>query len=247
MHYFFIDPADLRKNPVTLTGSEVRHMKNVLRLKRGSRVCVVDGQGFEYEAVITRFLADAAELKIERKRLSTKESPVRICVAQALLKEKKMDRLLRHLCELGIALWLPFVSERSVPTPAAKRWAARRERWQKIVKESLKQCKRATLPEISATRTLADVLGYGKSCDFQIVFYENESATLNSLITPLPQPRSQSILLVLGPEGGFTEGEIETARAAGCLVAGLGPRILRAETATIAACTLAQSLFGDMA
>ncbi len=246
MRYFFIEPAALQKDPVAIKGSEVRHMKNVLRLKPGSRICAVDGEGFEYEAVIARFLADAVEIKIDRRRPGTKESPVRICVAQALLKEKKMDRLLRHLCELGIAQWIPFVSERSVPIPGAKRLSARRERWQKIVRESLKQCQRAKLPEITATQTLADVLDYGKNCDLKIVFYENESATLNSLITPPPLPRPRNIHLVLGPEGGFADGEIDNARATGYLIAGLGPRILRAETATIAACTLVQSLFGDM-
>jgi 16S rRNA (uracil1498-N3)-methyltransferase len=246
MRYFYIDPAALQKEPVTLTGSEARHIKNVLRLKPGSRVCLVDGEGFEYDAIIQRFLADRVEFEITHKQQGKKESPVRISVAQALLKEKKMDRLLRHLCELGIDRWIPFICERSIPTPGAKRLFSRLKRWQKIVQESVKQCQRAKVPQIDETRKFKDVLDVGRSCDLTLVFYENEDATLNSLITPALQTSAQNILLILGPEGGFADGEIEMARAAGCRVAGLGPRILRAETATIAACTLAQFLFGDM-
>jgi 16S rRNA (uracil1498-N3)-methyltransferase len=246
MRYFYIEPAALRKAPFVLEGSEARHIKNVLRLKPGSRICLVDGEGFEYPAIIQRFLADRVELEITDKRQGKMESPVRINVAQALLKEKKMDRLLRHLCELGIARWIPFISERAVPIPGAKRLSARMERWKKIVQESVKQCHRAKLPQISETKTFEDILDDEQSYDVKIVFYENEEATFNSLISSSEQASPQNILLILGPEGGFSDGEIEKARTAGCLIAGLGPRILRAETATIAACTLAQFLFGDM-
>ncbi|MGD9058353.1 MAG: 16S rRNA (uracil(1498)-N(3))-methyltransferase [Desulfobacterales bacterium] len=246
MRFFYIQPDALRKEPVALKGSELRHIKNVLRLKPGNRICLVDGQGFEYEAVIRRFLTDRVELEITDKRPGKKESPVSISVAQALLKEKKMDRLLRHLCELGVAHWIPFISERAVPVPGAKRLSARRERWKKILQESVKQCHRAKLPQISETKRFEDILNDEKSWDVKIILYENQEETLNSLMTSSMQASPQNILLILGPEGGFSNEEIEKARSAGCLIAGLGPRILRAETATIAACALAQYLFGDM-
>ena len=244
MRYFFVEPAALNEPFATIEGSEVRHMKNVLRLKPGDKIRVFDGEGFEYDASIHQYFADRVEIKITRKFPGTKESPVQIGVAQALLKEKKMDRLLRHLCELGVNRWIPFISERSVPRPVEKRLSARAQRWRKIVQESCKQCRRSKLPEIIKTLTFEEVLDYGLSCDLQIVFYENESVPLKSLMPPNPAPRN--ILLILGPEGGFSDQEIENARAAGCVVAGLGPRILRAETAAIAACTLTQFLYGDM-
>jgi 16S rRNA (uracil1498-N3)-methyltransferase len=246
MRYFFIEPAALQKPVVAIEGSEVRHIKNVVRLKPGDKIRVFDGEGFEYDASIDRFCADRVEIKIGRKFPGTKESPVQIAVAQALLKEKKMDRLLRHLCELGVTRWIPFICERSVPTPGQKRLSARAQRWNKIVKESCKQCQRSKLPEIINTLTFEDILEYGQSCDLKIVFYENESATLKSLKAPNPPATPRKILLILGPEGGFSDQEIENARAAGCVVAGLGSRILRAETAAIAACTLMQFLYGDM-
>jgi len=246
MRYFFVEPKALKTPLAFIEGSEVRHIKNVLRLKPGDKIRVFDGEGFEYDASIHRFLSDRVEIKIQHRFPGTNESSVQISVAQALLKEKKMDRLLRHLCELGVTRWIPFLSERSVPRPGEKRLSARAQRWAKIVKESCKQCRRSKLPEISKTLTLKDVLDYGSSCDAQIVFYEHESATLKSLIKPDPKPPPHKILLILGPEGGFSDQEIESARAAGCVVAGLGRRILRAETAAIAACTLMQFLYGDM-
>ena len=246
MRHFFIEPAALQKPVVAIEGSEVRHIKNVLRLKPGDQIRVFDGEGFEYDASIQRFFADRVEIKIRRKFPGRKESPVQIAVAQALLKEKKMDRLLRHLCELGVTRWIPFISERSVPKPGQKRLSARADRWNQIVKESCKQCQRSKLPEIIKTLTFEDLLAYGQSCDLIIVFYENESAKLKSLMAPNPPAPPRKILLILGPEGGFSDQEIEKARAAGCMVAGLGSRILRAETAAIAACTLTQFLYGDL-
>jgi 16S rRNA (uracil1498-N3)-methyltransferase len=244
MRYFFVESKSLNKPFAAIEGSEVRHIKNVLRLKPGDKIRVFDGEGFEYDASIHRFFADRVEVKILRKFPGTKESPVQIGVAQALLKERKMDRLLRHLCELGVTRWVPFISERSVPRPGEKRLSARAQRWNKIVQESCKQCRRSKLPGISKTMTFEEVLEYGSACDLQIVFYENETATLKSFRPHHPAPRD--ILLILGPEGGFSDQEIEKARAAGCVAAGLGPRILRAETAAIAACTLTQFLYGDM-
>ena len=246
MRYFFIEPAALQKPVVAIEGSEVRHIKNVLRLKPGDKIRLFDGEGFEYDASIQRFFADRVEIEIRRKFPGRKESPVQIAVAQALLKEKKMDRLLRHLCELGVTRWIPFISERSVPKPGEKRLSARADRWNQIVKESCKQCQRSKLPEIIKTLTFEGLLDYGQSCDLKIVFYENESAKLKSLMAPNPPSSPREILLILGPEGGFSDQEIENARAAGYLVAGLGSRILRAETAAIAACTLTQFLYGDM-
>jgi 16S rRNA (uracil1498-N3)-methyltransferase len=246
MRYFFIEPSALLKPIVVIDGSEVRHIKNVLRLKPGDRIRLFDGEGFEYEAIIHRFVGGRVELKINQKLPGTKESPIQIVVAQALLKEKKMDRLLRHLCELGLTRWIPFTSEHSIPQPGQKRMPARVERWNRILKESSKQCRRARLPEIYQTLVFEEVLDYGRFCDLMIVFFENESASLNSVISSTAHPHPQKILMIMGPEGGFSNHEITKARAAGCLVAGLGPRILRAETATIAAVTLVQFLFGDM-
>jgi 16S rRNA (uracil1498-N3)-methyltransferase len=247
MRYFFIESAALSKPTVAIDGSDVRHIKRVLRLKPGDPIRLFDGRGFVYEAIIQRFVSDRVELKVIQKILGANESPIQIGVAQALLKEKKMDRLLRHLCELGLTQWVPFTSERSIPKPGEKQTLGRVARWNKILKESLKQCRRARLPEIHKTLTFEEVLDYGRNFDLMVVFYENESASLNSVISRTAPLHPQKVLMIMGPEGGFSDQEITKAAEAGCRVAGLGPRILRAETATIAAITLIQSVFGDMA
>jgi 16S rRNA (uracil1498-N3)-methyltransferase len=246
MRHFFIDPSPATNSFVAIRHSEAHHIKNVLRLKSGVRIRLFDGTGFEYEAVIRKMSAAKVEVEILSRVRATLRSGVQIIVAQAFLKEKKMDDLVRKLCELGVAKWIPFFSQRSIPKPNAGRLAGRRRRWQRIVAEALKQCRRADLPEIGEALSFEAVLDVGQTCDLNIVFWENESCPLNSDLGSNRKHPIKKILLMLGPEGGFTQHEIQMAANSGFVAAGLGPRILRAETATLAAVTLAQYLFGDM-
>lgn len=245
MRYFFIDPSLVTGPEVSITGSEAHHIKNVLRLKPGDGLKLFDGTGFEYEAAIVRVSATKVTVEIHGKAKATVPSGVQIMVAQAFLKEKKMDDLVRKLCELGMAQWVPFFSSRSIARPDAKRLAGRVQRWQRIATEAVKQCRRIDTPEIANAVSFEEMLAFGNNCNLKIVFYENESDPLTRDFAPTDRPPGK-ILLMLGPEGGFTEKEIHQLRENGFITAGLGPRILRAETAAIAAVTLVQYLFGDM-
>ena len=246
MRHFFIEPSHAANSLVTIRHSEAHHIKNVLRLKPGDRIRLFDGTGFEYEAVISRIFAAKVEAEILSKVRATLRSGPEIIVAQAFLKEKKMDDLLRKLCELGVAKWFPFFSQRSIPRPDPSRLEGRNRRWQRIAAEALKQCRRIDLPEIGEVLSFEAVLEYAKPCDLKIVFWENESSPFGSGMASNEKNSLQKILLMLGPEGGFTQDEIQMAENSGFIRAGLGPRILRADTATLAAVTLAQFLFGDM-
>ena len=246
MRYFFIDPSPALNSLVAIRKSDAHHIKNVLRLKAGDRVKLFDGAGFEYEAVIRQMSAAKVDVEILSRDRAALRSGAQIMVAQAFLKEKKMDDLVRKLCELGVAKWIPFFSQRSIPRPDAIRLAGRRRRWHRIAAEALKQCRRVDLPEIAEALSFEAVLELGKACDLNIVFWENESSPLNSGMGSNEKPPIKKILLMLGPEGGFTRHEIQRAENSGFVVAGLGPRILRAETATLAAVALIQYLFGDM-
>jgi len=122
----------------------------VLRLTPGDFIMLFDGSGNEYESIIEKILHNKVSVVLKDKKSSTSESPVQLIAAQAILKDRKMDTLLRQLTELGVTKWIPFSAERSVPRPDANRIAKRIQRWEKIVRESLKQCKRGCLPKIDA-------------------------------------------------------------------------------------------------
>jgi 16S rRNA (uracil1498-N3)-methyltransferase len=245
MRYFFIEQPAVGDPQLLITGSDARHIRTVLRLKSGDKIGLFDGQGFEYQARIVAVSAGRVEVSVLQRFPATAESPVQITIAQAFLKEKKMDRLVRQHTELGISKWIPFFAKRSVPRPSKKNLSARMERWKKIAKETLKQCKRGCVPQIGETATFEEVLNQSQACDIKIAFWENESEPVNA---PLPESELQieKIFVLLGPEGGFTAEEIEQARDRGFVTATLGPRILRAETASLAACVLLQYLYGDM-
>lgn len=246
MRRFFIEQTKITSTKIFITGSDAAHIKKVLRMKSGDRIGLFDGRGFEYEARIENLLAGSVEVSITKRFLSASESPVQIIVAQALLKDKKMDILARQLTEIGITKLIPFTSIRSVPRPDKKRLSERRKRWEKIAIEALKQCRRGHVTEIGETITFNDVIKIDDECDLKIVFWENESKPISNAVQQVHDRHYKKILAVLGPEGGFTEKEIEDARACGFVTASLGPRILRAETAAVAACTILQYLFGDM-
>ena len=246
MRHFFIDPSRVKNSLAVIQGSEAHHIKNVIRSRPGDIIKLFDGTGFEYEAVIRKISAERVDVEILKQSRAAFGSDTQIIVAQAFLKEKKMDDLVRKLCELGVVKWIPFFSKRSIARPDASRLAGRTGRWHRIATQAMKQCRRIDLPEIGEALSFEGMLEFSKTCDLKIVFWENESASLHRNIVRTDAPPVKRIMLMLGPEGGFTDREIEMAQKNGFVVAGLGPRILRAETATLAACAIVQYLFGDM-
>jgi 16S rRNA (uracil1498-N3)-methyltransferase len=246
MRYFFIDPSSATSPLVLIKGPEAHHIKNVLRMKPGDSLKLFDGTGFEYEAVLVSVSAKNVAVEIQRKIEATAQPGVHIIVAQAFLKEKKMDDLVRKLCELGASRWIPFFSQRSIARPDRKRLAGRSQRWMRIATEAAKQCRRIDALQIGDALSFEEILDFSNSCDLKVVFWENESSPLSrDRLSEAANP-FKKILIMLGPEGGFSEQEIKLVQESGFISAGLGPRILRAETATIAAVALVQYLFGDM-
>lgn len=245
MRYFFIEPLSPNATTAVITGSDAKHIKTVLRLKPGDSIGLFDGSGMEYEAKIITLATGRIEASITRRLPSTSESPIQIIIAQGLLKDKKMDGLVRQLTELGITKWIPFLANRSVPKPDKKQQVKRKERWETITKEAAKQCKRGRIPQISELVSFDNVVDMGASCDLKFIFWENELTPIDSVKT-MSDIQSDTVFAILGPEGGLTSQEIEIAKSRGFISASLGPRILKAETATIAACALLQYLFGDM-
>jgi len=244
-HRFFLPQTQIEFPMSTIAGAEVNHIKNVLRLKTGDEICLFDGTGVEYIARISQLSSNKAIVEIISKTVSFSESFVHISIAQSYLKEKKMDLLIRQLTELGINHWQPFFSERSIPTPNSKRLLSRGQRWEKIMIEAVKQCRRSRLMEIGQSVSFDDMLISAKDADIKIIFWENADKPLSSNAFSSNKHKIRSVYSVIGPEGGFSANEVLQAVDAGFFPFGIGPRILRAETAAVAAGTLLQYLFGD--
>ena len=246
MRYFFIEKPIISNTRTLITGSDEKHIRKVLRLKPGDMIGLYDGKGFEYHAEIASFSPSGVEVSILNQRPAPPESPVKIVIAQGFLKERKMDELVRQLTELGVSKWIPFMAARTVPKPGKQQLLKRMERWEKISKQAIKQCERGLFLDIGETLSFEEALKAAHTCDLKIVFWEEEPSPLNDRMGSLADKAIRSIFIMIGPEGGLTEQEIEHAKASGFVIAGMGPRILRAETATVSACVLMQYLFGDM-
>lgn len=246
MRRFFI-PSEHLKFPVSvLTGSDLNHLKKVLRLKPGDLIALFDGAGTECTGRIVGISSSEAVVEIVGKEERETEEAVRIVIAQAFLKDKKMDSLARGLTELGIHRWEPFFSDRSIPNPDRKRLASRAARWEKIIREAVKQCGRTRLMEIGPAVSYGEALRSGSSADLKIIFWENAAEPLSEKKIAARGQSIRSVHALIGPEGGFSQKEAERAVEEGFEPVGMGRRILRAETAALAAATLLQYLFGDM-
>ncbi|MFH1982472.1 MAG: 16S rRNA (uracil(1498)-N(3))-methyltransferase [Pseudomonadota bacterium] len=246
MRRFYIEPANMSAADVEIRGDDARHIRNVLRMTAGDHVILFDGTGEEHEAKITAVSGDAVSVRVVKRFSASLESPLNLAVAQGLLKDKKMDGLIRHLTELGMTRWVPFQADRSIPIQDEKKRRAHGERWEKIAREALKQCGRSRPPQVGSVVSFADMITAAEGYSLKLFFWEQADAGLPG------RPASEkagplSVFTVLGPEGGFNEHEAARAADAGFAIVSLGPRILRAETAALAACALVQYRYGDMA
>jgi 16S rRNA (uracil1498-N3)-methyltransferase len=227
----------------TLTGTDAKHIRIVLRLRPGDKVWLFDGSGAEFEAKIESFEADRVIVAVLGAAAPHRESPVRIVAGQAILKEKKMDRIVRQITELGIDTWIPFPADRTVARPSPGKMAARVDRWRRIAAEAAKQSRRLKRPEIVPAADFNGAIARAEGCDVKILFWEQAPIEAG---WPAPSETVRSVFLLVGPEGGLTNEEVDRARFSGFWPASLGPRILRAETAAVAVCALAQHRYGDL-
>ncbi len=245
MRYFIIQNSLNIGDSSSVVGSEANHIINVLRKKLKDRIGLLDKKGFEYKAVITKILKKEVRVKIIDKILSETESSIKITVAIAFLKEKKIERLIKTLTELGMVDFMPFISKRCVVKPDKEKIKLRIIRWKKIADEALKQCKRSQVPKIYPLASFEEILNISeKKLDRKIIFYEEEKDFFYKAVHNLSE--TNNWFIIIGPEGGFTNEEILSAKNKGFASCGLGSRILRSETAAVAATAIIQFLYGDM-
>lgn len=239
---FFIDPADITGETALLTGPEAHHLRTVLRLSPGDPITFFDGTGARYQARIERILKDRVTATIIGQ---TRDLPpqVRLHLGQALLKGQKMDLILQKATELGVEAIYPFYSEHGIHKQPRD---TQMDRWQRIVIEACKQCDRATPPEIHDPREVTDLITQLPPCDARLIFWEHETRHALKDVLASHNKDCRSVLFLLGPEGGFSETEVACAQKEGFIPVSLGPRILRAETATLAATAILQFTLGNL-
>ena len=247
MHRFFVPRENISgENRAAVRGQELAHMRKVLRLRPGASIVLFDDRGCEHEAVIRRFVADHAEIEIIGSRQAGRESRLHLTLGLGLVKGEKADFVVEKATELGVQTIVPFASSFSVPKLDEKKILTRTERWQKIALNAVKQCGRTRVPEILPVCDFPTFIGGQNAEALKLLFWEHERQQ-SLLEVQRENPRVDAIVVGVGPEGGFAAEEAALARAHGFLTVHLGRRILRAETAAVAALSLVQFLWGDLA
>lgn len=231
---------------IAITGSDAHHLMHVMRAKPGQEIVVVDDNGQVARMEMTAFSETTVTLKLQEYLTADTESPIEIVLAQCLLKSDKMDWVVQKAVELGAVSVMPIASQNCVVRYDVKKAAARGARWQKIADEAAKQCGRTALLEVTPIMTLENFLAEVKAHpDTALVFfYENEcDKTAKEYLQSI---KAKKIVLLVGPEGGFSLAESQAVEQAGGHSVTLGPRILRAETAAISAIAVTQYEQGDL-
>ena len=233
MQRFFVEPYQIQEEEhrIILTGSDVNHMKNVLRMRIGEDVWISDGKEKEYHCTIESFEEENAVLHILYAQEPQYELPSRIYLFQGIPKGDKMELIIQKAVELGAYAIVPVETRRCVVKLDEKKALKKTARWQQIAESAAKQSKRMLIPQVKQVMGWRDALALAKELDVLLIPYElakgiKETREILSNIKP-----GQSVGIFIGPEGGFEEDEVQAAMEAGAKPVTLGKRILRTETA----------------
>ncbi|WP_346908428.1 16S rRNA (uracil(1498)-N(3))-methyltransferase [Faecalicatena orotica] len=231
MHHFFTEPSQIRDPHIFITGPDVNHMKNVLRIMPGERVGISDGQGTDYVCEVDRLEETEVVLNILSSEKSYSELASRIYLFQGLPKGDKMELIIQKAVELGVFEIVPVATRRAVVKLDEKKAKKKTERWNAIALGAAKQSGRSLIPEVKPVMRFAEALEYAKELDVLLIPYEMAEGMekTKEIISAVRQ--GQSVGVFIGPEGGFDEEEVEKAAAEGAQPVTLGRRILRTETA----------------
>jgi 16S rRNA (uracil1498-N3)-methyltransferase len=236
--YADIDLVDGAK--VTLGDEAYHHLIVVLRRIRGDAIVLFNGRGGEHPATIEKVGKRELDVRIGPRRNVERESPLPITLVQAVSKGERMDYTIQKAVELGVTAIQPVITDRVVVRLDAERWARKQEHWQGIVVAACEQSGRTRIPRVAPVRDLNDWMPTCPPDAFRLI--------LSLTVTPTVVRRApgQPIVLLVGPEGGWSEIERKLADLAGFAGLALGPRVLRTETAGVAALAVLQSQWGDM-
>ena len=234
MHRFFAEPGQIGEKEIVITGADVNHIRNVLRMRADEEVLIADGQGAEYRCKLTDLGENEVRAQILWKLDGNAELASAVTLFQGIPKSDKMDLIVQKCVELGVDRIVPVSTKRAVVKLDAKKEQTRLKRWNTISESAAKQSGRGVIPEVSGVLSFEKALEEAKKLDVLLIPYERaehmaETRRVMGEIRP-----GQSVGIFIGPEGGFEESEVEEAVAAGARAITLGRRILRTETAGLA-------------
>jgi len=245
MDRFFVSPETLQDDTAELDRELSHRLRHVMRLRRGDRVVLVDGRGNEFEAELEDVSSPTIRAAILLRREGLPEPLVRVVLYQSVIKGDRFDWVLEKGTELGVAKFVPLLSQRGVIRPRAGR-IERRERWRRIITEAAEQCGRSFLPELSPTTTLDEALESSEGLLLLPWEDEHQTSLRQTLRKAMAKGKTPAVSIFVGPEGGFARQEIDRAVDLGAQIVSLGPRILRSETAGIVAAAAVLYDFGEL-
>lgn len=239
MNRFFTDKENINENRIIIKGKDFNHIKNVLRMARGEKLEISSHEDI-YLGEIENFSEDAVVINILEKEESSKSESIEISLFQALAKGSKMDLIIQKGTEIGVTNFYGVLTHRTiVKINDEKKEKNKLKRWSSIAEEAAKQSKRSKVPKVKEIMTFKNMINFLGDQNTIIVPYEDEeNISIGQVLKELKKTHEKNINLIIGPEGGFEEKEIEEIKRIGGRVVTLGDKILRTETAGFVASTI---------
>ncbi|OPJ63845.1 16S rRNA (uracil(1498)-N(3))-methyltransferase [Clostridium oryzae] len=246
MHKFFVKPENISGNTAVIDGDDVKHIYKVLRLEKDDEIIINNLADEEFLGAIEEVNKMQVTVKIIKKLDISNESNINITLFQGLPKSTKMDFIVQKSTEIGVKKITPILTERVVNKVEIKEFK-KVDRWRRIALEACKQSKRTTIPEIDEPMEFETLLNVLKGFDLIVVPYENaEGFGIKKMCSAAERDNILNVAVIIGPEGGFEQSEIDKLTQLGAYIVTLGPRILRTETAGIITSAILQYELGDM-
>ncbi|MDP4145667.1 MAG: 16S rRNA (uracil(1498)-N(3))-methyltransferase [Bacillota bacterium] len=246
MHKFFVPNENIADNEVFIEGDDVKHIYKVLRLTEGDKVSINNCQGEEFLAEINQVSKIKVTAKLLERLPINNESPLQVYLYQGLPKSSKMDLIVQKATELGVKSVTPIITQRVVVKNEINEFK-KVDRWNRIALEACKQSKRSLIPKVNTPISFDELLEELRSIDLIVVPYENEEGNgVKALAKEIDKTQIRSAAVIIGPEGGFDESEIEILKSINAHIVTLGPRIMRTETAGFVCTSLLMYELGDI-
>jgi len=238
---YFVLPENVKESQIILIDQEVHHLSHVKRHREGDVIWAVDGEGGAYEVELIRITKTRAVARILNTRRQLGEPRADVTLAQAMIKGDRFEWLIEKCVEIGIRRIIPLMTEKTI----LKAGSGRINRWNRVALGAMKQCGRSILPEITEPKTMKQICAMGADCQYRLIAHAGERS--RPVRTDMPEARlAPKAIGMTGPEGGFTDEEIDMAVENGYTPVSLGSRRLRAETAGIVLSTIILSQWGEL-